>query len=259
MFDVMVIAAAITAAIPTASAAEELQIKAQDGVTLHATAAAVPGSKRGVVLVPMEGRSSEDWKYLEDRLTRSQTSAIAIDLRGQGKNPPKALSDADYKAMVQDVAAGVAWLRKQGATEISCAGASLGANLCLQAAVRDPQIVNAVLLSPGMNIKGITAGDAIVAYGDRPVLIVASAEDATARVAATALETTALGQKHLVMLQNAGRGTKMLNQDANLEGLVLSWLLGTYQLSSGEIVHPKPAQADLGTVETEGKKLPSHQ
>ena len=50
----------------------------------------------------------------------------------------------------------------------------------------------------------------------------------------------------------------MLNQDANLEGLVLSWLLGTYKLSSGEIVTPKPAAADPGTVETTGKKLPGH-
>jgi len=241
-----------------ALAATDVQLKTADGQAIHANTTPSAGAKRGVILVHMEGGSSEDWGYLSDRLNRAQLTVIAPDLRGHGKNAHRELTDADFQAMVDDVGASAAWLHKQGVTEVSCVGASVGANLCLRAAARDPQLENVVMLSPGLNIKGVTSGDALQGYGDRPLLLVASQEDSASRTAATVLNNAALGQKHLEMLQNAGRGTKMLNQDANLEGLVLSWLLGTYKLSSGEIVTPKPAAADPGTVETTGKKLPGH-
>lgn len=241
-----------------ALAGTDVQLKTADGQSIHASAVPSAGAKRGVILVHMEGGSAEDWGYLSDRLNRAQLTVIAPDLRGHGKNTHKELTDADYQAMVADVNASASWLRKQGITEVSCVGASVGANLCLRAAAQDPQMENVVMLSPGLNIKGVTSGDALPGYGDRPLLIVASQEDAASRSAATVLDSAAQGQKHLEMLQNAGRGTRMLNQNANLEGLVLSWLLGTFKLSSGEIVTPKPAAADPGTVETTGKKLPGH-
>lgn len=241
-----------------ALAATDVQLRATDGTSLRAATQVTAGAKRGVILVHMEGGSADDWGYLSDRVARGGLSVIAPDLRSHGKNARKELTDADYQAMVGDVEAAAAWLKKQGVNDLACVGASLGANLCLQAAAKDPLLENVVLLSPGLNVKTVTAGDALQRYGDRPVLIVASQEDVASRTAATVLQNAATGQKHLEMLQNAGRGTKMLNQNANLEGLVLSWLLGTFKLSSGEIVTPKPAAADPGTVETSGKKLPGH-
>ncbi len=241
-----------------ALAATDVQLKTADGQSLRAATSLAQGAKRGVILVHMEGGSADDWTYLADRMSRSGLTVVAPDLRGHGKNPKKELVDADYRAMVSDVEAAAGWLKKQGVSDLACVGASLGANLCLQAAAKDPLMENVVLLSPSLNFKTVTSGDALQRYGDRPVLIVASQEDAASRTAATALQNAATGQKHLEMLQNAGRGTRMLNQEAKLEGLVLSWLLGTFKLSSGEIVTPKPASADPGTVETTGKKLPGH-
>lgn len=242
----------------SAFAATDVQLRTADGKSLHAVSQVASGSKKGVVLVHMEGRSAEDWRYLADRFSKSQLSVVAPDLRGHGANGVKDLTEADYQAMVADVEAAAAWLRKQGVTDVSCVGASVGANLCLLAAARDPQMVNLVLLSPGLNIKGVTTGDAMQRYGERPVLIVASSEDALAKGAATVLSNAALGQKQVEMLQNAGRGTRMLNQDARLEGTILSWLLGTFKLTGGEIVTPRPAAAAPGTVETTGTKLPGH-
>ena len=104
-------------------------------------------------------------------------------------------------------------------------------------------MVNLVLLSAGMNIKGVTAGDAVQRYGDRPILIVASNDDAQARATANVLNNVAMGQKQLEMMPGSARGTKMLNDNASLEGLILSWVAGTYTLSGGELVHPKPSSA----------------
>lgn len=149
------------ALLGTALAATDVQLKTSDCQSIHASAEPTSGAKSGVILVHMEGGSAEDWGYLSDRLSRAQLIVIAPDLRGHGKNAHHELTDADYQAMVNDVGAASAWLRKQGVTQLSCVGASLGANLCLRAAAADPQMENVVMLSPGLNIKGVTSGDAL--------------------------------------------------------------------------------------------------
>jgi len=239
-----------------------IQLRTTDGSQVHASGNVVAGSSKGVVLAHMLGRDGGDWEYLSKRLTTVKLSTIAVDLRGHGKSAKAGteLSEVDYKAMVHDLAAGAAWLRKQGVKEVSCVGASIGANLCAQLGAADPGIVNLVLLSPGLNYKGVTSGDALQTYGNRPVLLVAAEDDRFAPRAAAALEEVAKGQVHYELLAEGGHGTKMLTRDAKLEGTVTSWLIGTFKLITGEIVRPQ-AQIKRGddTVETSGKKMQVHQ
>lgn len=247
----------------TALAGQDITLKTEDGVSVHAIVAAAKGAKRGVVLVHMAGREAEDWRFLSEKLSRSDMSVIAPDLRGHGKNVADGdepdLTDSDYQAMVGELNASIKWLRDQGVTEVSCGGASLGANLCLSAASQDEGIVNLVLLSPGLKYKGVATLSPMDAYGNRPVLLVASEEDSYSFRSATVLESKAHGQKHFEVLDKAGHGTKMLNREPSLEGLVTSWLLGSYKLSSGEVVAPRPKTADtVGTVETTGEMLDAH-
>lgn len=248
--------------LTTADASTKVTLKATDGQRITAYTERVKASTRGVVLVHMAGRSAADWDYLSDKLAQKDFQVIAPDLRGHGASTVggRELTNDDYLAMVKDVAASIAWLRSQGVQQVSCAGATLGANLCLRAAAEDPGVVNLVLLSPGLNYKGVTSGDALKAYGDRPVLFIASEEDQYAAKSSQMLSEAATGQKHFELLEQAGNGNKMLNRDPGLEGVIFSWLLGTYQLASGEVVLPKPSvTTEIGTVETEGKKLGSHQ
>ena len=163
----------------TATAATPLSLNATDGTRIHAEATLVKGTTRGVVMAHMVGRDSGDWASLAKRLESAKLSSIAVDLRGHGKSAKAGdeLTADDYTAMVTDLAAAVRWLRSKGATDVSCVGASLGANLCAQLSAADPGIVNLVLLSPGLNYKGVTSGGALKAYGDRPVLIVAADDD----------------------------------------------------------------------------------
>lgn len=245
--------------VTAALASTDVTLKTDDGRTIHALTDKVAGSKRGVVLVHMEGRSAADWGTLQERLARADMNVVAPDLRGHGKSGSTPPADTEFPAMIAEVRSSVAWLRAQGVTEVSCIGAALGANLCLQAAVSDPGIGNVVAMSPSFNVKGVTSGDAVKAYGDRPLLLVASNDDTNAARAATTLEKVATGQKHVELYSGAGYGMQLLTRAPALEGLVLSWVLGTYTLASGEMVRPKMDGADPGTVETTGKKLPSHQ
>jgi alpha-beta hydrolase superfamily lysophospholipase len=245
-----------------ANASTSINLKTTDGSTVHAAAAAVSGSKKGVVFVHMLGRDSRDWDYLSKRLNGVKLSTIAIDLRGHGKSARAGteLTEADFQSMGHDLAAGVTWLRSKGVTDVSCVGASIGANLCAQLGAADPGIVNLVLLSPGLNYKGVTSGDALQTYGDRPVLIVAADDDRFAPRAAAALEGAAKGQVHYELLVEGGHGTKMLTRDAKLEGTVTSWLIGTFKLVTGEVVRPKAQIKRVDdTVETSGRKMQVHQ
>ncbi len=245
-----------------ALAAQDVSLTTSDGVKLHARTESADGSSRGVVLVHMLDRNAGDWDMFAGKLARSGLNTIAVDLRGHGSSAMagQELSPTDFQNMLHDVNAAAAWLRDHGVSEISCVGASIGANLCLQAGAANADVVNVVLLSPGLNYKGITTPPALKEYGNRPLLIVASEEDTTSSHASGLLLERAQGQVHFEALQGAGHGTRMLNRDGGLEGLVQSWLLGTYELGNGEVVVPRPAMTvDASQIETEGQKLQSHQ
>ena len=249
-------------ALGTAHAETPLNLKATDGSHVHAVATLQPKSTKGVILAHMMGRDSSDWTFLSKKLHQTKFSTIAVDLRGHGKSAKAGadLEQGDYAAMIADLEAGVNWLRSKGVEDVSCVGASIGANLCAQLGAKDPKIVNLVLLSPGLNYKGVTSGDALQAYGDRPVLIVAAEDDRFAPRAANALEEVAKGQVHYELLPEGGHGTKMLTRASSLENTVMSWLAGTFKLVTGEIVRP---QAEIKRVEeeltTSGRKMQVHQ
>jgi pimeloyl-ACP methyl ester carboxylesterase len=175
-----------------------------------------------------EGRGARPWRRPQlGRLggTRTTAGEVADDVdrpgpagHGRSVEGTPVAQDSDYLAMVYDVEASVAWLRSNGVTEVSCVGASLGANLCLAAAARDPSIVNVVLLSPGLNYHGVKAS--MDGYGDRPVLFVASADDTYGAKTVGILEAKAMGQHHSEMYAHAGQGAKMLSAEASLEGTI---------------------------------------
>lgn len=254
---------AMVMGLPEAHAAD-VSLKAADGTKLHADYGAVAGSQKGVVLVHMVGRSASDWKFLTSKLNASGLATLAVDLRGHGANIPEgttapALDDATYALMVQDVAAGVAYLRAQGVKEVSIVGASIGANLGLRVAAQDPEVRTVVMLSPGMNYKGVLVSDALDTYGTRPLLVVASTEDNYAFKSAQAIDAAAKGPHHLQTYTGAGHGTKMLNKVPDLEGLIVSWLLGTWRsgqegtaTTNTTLETPK---GDTSKVQSTGQKL----
>ena len=137
----------------TAFAGTDITLSTSDGVKVHAVHEEAKGATRGTILVHMAGRSATDWSYVAQRLSKGGHHVVAPDLRGHGKNasddPDAEIPPEDYPLMIHEVEAAADFLRSHGVTEVSCAGASIGANLCLQAAAKDDAIVNLVLLSPG--------------------------------------------------------------------------------------------------------------
>lgn len=213
-----------------------------DGVVLQASyGQPAKPSTNGVVFVHMNGRSKEDWAGVAEACWNAGSWVVTVDLRGMGANvpagtTPPALTPDDYQKMTQDVNAAVAYLRGKGVTKVALVGAELGANLAINVAAEDPAVADVVLLSPGMVYQGVIATDAVKRYGARPLLMVASTEDAYAAQSVARFEQLASGDKHVEMYENAGKGTRMLNRAPELEGYLVGWI-GTHWAPAA----PKPA------------------
>ncbi len=229
----LLIAAAFAAAgvaFPTAAT-----VTTAEGTKLAAVWGIPAKSTRGVVLVHPYGRNKEDWQFLGEKLYRDGTAVLAVDLRGHGANvvgSATELSPADFQAMVGDVASAVATLQARGVSKISLVGAELGANLVVNVAVDNPAVVSLVLLSPGMEYKGIIAADAVKRYGNRPVALVAGTDDIYGARSAAALDASAVGEHVFRLLDGAGKGTKMLNREPSLEGWIVGWIATHWGVSS---------------------------
>jgi len=128
---------------------------------------------RAVILVHMLGREKNDWKPLMKRFYGNGCAVLAFDLRGHGASvradgvarPWRKFKRRDWAAAEKDILAARDWLLKNKETvdpdRIALVGASIGANLCLRALGRDEKLRGAVLLSPGLDYRGVTTEDAL--------------------------------------------------------------------------------------------------
>ncbi len=236
-------------------------ITTSDGVTLQA-ALGTPAKAglNGVVFVPMIGRGKEDWVDVMADCQKAGAFVLSFDLRGMGANvaagaAPTTPTADDYQKMMGDVKAAIALLKTKGVTRVTVVGAELGANLGANVAAEDAAVVDLVLLSPGMDYKGVIATDAVKRYGDRPVYMAASGDDPYSAQSVARLTTIATGPQKVDMFETAGKGTKMLNHEPELEGNIAGWVAAHW---TPAVVAPTPppttitVKPDTSAVETTG-------
>jgi len=198
-----------------------------DGVTLAGTY--YPAGKQGVpgvVLVHMVGGQQSDWVVLADLLQRSGLAVLTFDLRGHGKSG----GSREWGKMTDDVAAAYRFLTSRpevDGTRVALVGASIGANLALNFAAGEPAIKSLVLISPGLDYRGVKTEAAMKAYSSRPLLLVASKADTYAAQTVDTLHNLATGKNKMQLYDNAGHGTQMLGKAAGLDDLILNWLQET--------------------------------
>jgi dienelactone hydrolase len=103
-------------------------------------------------------------------------------------------------------------------------GASIGSNMALRTGANVPDIKTVALLSPGLDYRRVTTDDAIIQYGERPILIVASADDTYSADSSRTLAEMALSEATLHMYETAGHGTNMFAPEPELTQMLLDWL-----------------------------------
>jgi len=232
--------------LPSLAAAAPITLKTTDGVVLSAD---VQGSgTHGVVLLHEDGGNKEAWKELAETLGKNDCVVISLDLRGHGASKGT-LDEAAYPKMVEDVRAAITWLESKHVADVNLVGAELGANLALSATAAIPEVTTVTLLSPSLSSHGLKVSSALANLGQRPILLVASRDDASSARAAQLIHDKATGPKHLALYDGNAKGRRMLNTAPALEGLMLSWVNGSFLQAND------PRRATSAAVETEIEEI----
>ena len=131
------------------------------------------GAKTCALLLHMMPATKESFEPLSEKLFESGIASLAIDLRGHGERLAKKsgdeksgklielnykeFSDEQHQAGRLDVDAALNFIKEKGFDEdkIVMVGASIGANLTLDAMSRYSRIARGVLLSPGLDYRGV--------------------------------------------------------------------------------------------------------
>ena len=206
---------------------EDITIEASDGLMIQATFWGVQHAppQPGVILLHMLGSERSVWETtgFAEHLSDNGYAVLSVDMRGHGETG----GSRDWDLTADDLQCVWAYFvgrEEVEATRTAVIGASIGANMTLITGVNEPSIKTLVLLSPGLDYRGVTTDDKINAYGERPLLIVASEEDTYAATSSETLIDQAQGTAHLEMYTGAGHGTNMFAAEPGLADLILDWL-----------------------------------
>ncbi len=191
-----------------------------------------------VVLLHMMPETKESWKSFALELVKNGFQCLAVDLRGHGESQggpagSKSFTDAQHIATISDVFSSVEFFIDKGVPveKISLVGASIGANLSLLFQSENPKIKASVLLSPGLNYRGVeTEHAAKKIRGDQFVFMVAggSNDEYSTETVKKLSEIIESDGKIVKIFQEGGHGTEILGDEPGLSGEIISWLNNIY-------------------------------
>jgi pimeloyl-ACP methyl ester carboxylesterase len=214
-------------------ASESIEFQTKDGVTIHSTLVEVQNPKATIILLPMLSKTKESWKRVQEELAIARYQSLALDLRGHGQSTIKkgrqihwrSFKTREFNKMTLDVEAAINHLSQELGVEpdsIYLMGASIGANIALKYAADHPKVQGVVLLSPGLNYRGVEIIQDAEDYAERPIFFAVSLEDLNSLEGTRHLSSKTSSFK-LIELEDAGHGTRMFKSGILMEK-VLDWL-----------------------------------
>lgn len=204
--------------------AQAISLKTEDNKTIFGKYYKTD-SHIAVILLHMLDKDHSSWDKFAVQLYLENYSVISIDLRGHGKSSGnwKEFAKEDFNGMILDVKEAKEFGLHEKNTKFVIIGASIGANIALNYAAKDNEILGVVLLSPGLDYRGVKTDTSGLNYDQRPILLVASEEDTYSANSVKELNTKLFGKKKLVMFKNAGHGTDMFKSTV-LDKEIVAWL-----------------------------------
>lgn len=203
-----------------------------------------------LLLIHMMPATKESWNKFAEKLLSIGYESFAIDLRGHGESDagPEGylkFSNLEHQSGILDLEAGVEFLKSRGAVaeKIFLIGASIGANLSLQYITEHPEIKKVVLLSAGLNYRGVATEPLVkVLKSDQRIFLVSAKDDglpngqvglpagrqdaqANAVQNQKLYEAIPVGvQKEIKIYETGGHGTDLLQNQPNLSDLIIEFL-----------------------------------
>jgi len=198
-------------------------LKTEDGFKIAADWQSVKNSRGHLVLIHMMPATKESWFEFANTANEHNYSSIAIDLRGHGQSSGgpqgyKSYYPADHRRSILDIKAAVDFLEKEGTRPVNVIfiGASIGANLALQYIAEHQEFRTAVLLSAGLDYKGINAEKLVEKLNGHQHIFFAAARDDERTLGNNAEQNQKLYNlvpigvdKRIVIYNKGGHGTNI--------------------------------------------------
>ena len=185
-----------------------------------------------LILMHMLGRDRTDWGSFPEELS-AKYSVLVLDIRGHGVSTTQGAEERtwedfvteDWTATPLDLVAAKAFLESEGVDTDRAViiGASIGANIALRHAANENYVKELVLLSPGVNYRGIMTSDAMARYHGR-ALLVAAKDDSDSETSVRQLNTLGSAKKKLIIYEEGGHGTNLF-KTTDVKDEILSWLI----------------------------------
>lgn len=188
------------------------------------------GHKRMAIFLHMMPATKESWDAIAERFLEARIASVAIDERGHGQSTMnsaldyRVFTDKQQQAKRLDVEAAIAFAKEQGfeETQLVLLGASIGANLAIEALTNHPDIPQAVALSAGLNFRGIKTEPLIrQLHSGQQVIFVASDDDAYSLKTQMVLHQQNPEQTMMIERSGLGHGTTMTEKDPALIDTIL--------------------------------------
>ena len=207
--------------------AETVRFKTKGGVQLVGELRQVGPDAPTVICLPMFRHDKETYRPLVDPLARVGINTLLLDTRGHGQSAPELRRFAEgrdpklFNAMHYDVAAAIEYLAERkriDTTRIGLIGASVGCSVAVDATVRHPASVRAVvLLTPGSNYLGVPTLRHLRDWPGTAVLVATSTEEEAKSRAVMDVLKPFPGTTLRVVEGRGIHGTRMFGKVADVE------------------------------------------
>jgi|GEM_PF-310059 len=221
----------------TSLSRKDVVFNSSDGMILHATIffpENATNNPPGLILLHMAGSSRTGWDSFAARAQRAGYLCLAFDARGHGDSMMRGgqaisyrtFETRDWLAILDDMASAHKTLLEYGADpdNVAVVGASIGANLVLRYALNHPDVAATVMVSPGLDYKGVETEQAIRELGKRPALLVTSQGDSYSAESCATLKKAASGLCELREYAGSAHGTNLLDGPTHAAEDILLWL-----------------------------------
>lgn len=217
---------------------QSVRLTTQDGISLAGTYVDVTRPLGWAVLAHMMPSTKESFAPLAAALADAGYASLAVDLRGHGASDGgpegyKDFTDHDHQLSALDIDAAVAYLETRGADDghIVLIGASIGANLSLQYMATHPALPAAILLSPGLDYRGVATKEYVVMIQKGRGLFIVSSQD-DGYNAQEVMELWGLIPDGVIkqkeIYAHAGHGTAMFEKEPTLIPAMVQFIRNLY-------------------------------
>jgi len=220
----------------------EVSFQSKDGWTLSGLLRVPPSASPsrkvpGIVMVHGAKHDQQTYHEMAPELAKQNIATLRFDWRGKGRSiaAGKALYGINMPSeesanIYLDVQAAIDLMASQpevDASRIGLLAATAGTGFALRAANRDERIQTVVMLTSNLAPTG--EAKEFLSQGGKPVFFIASREDLNYNRGSLAEETrkaysySSNKDSHLLLYDDAGRGSEMLKTKPELARMVLRW------------------------------------